>query len=266
MLPLGVTNRQDAETRNSPRWRVTMGQRAKGAGCQERGGRGRRGAVGERDAVSARLGRLPTAAVRPIGDAVPADLRINEIQVLGTHNSYHVEPPPDILSVYLGVRPGRDRPRGTTHAARLTTAARRPRHPPVRARCRRRPRRRPVPPDRHRRSAKVLPHRADRRGVHLPRHSSTACPRSSSGLWATPTTCRVTVLVEFKIPGEVEGVGRRAGDHAGVAADVRRRGSFRLRRRSADHAATTSAATTTRSRRRSLDGGWPTGRRVPAAA
>ena len=36
---------------------------------------------------------------------VPADLRINEIQVLGTHNSYHVEPPPDILTAYLGVDP-----------------------------------------------------------------------------------------------------------------------------------------------------------------
>jgi hypothetical protein len=36
---------------------------------------------------------------------IPADLRINEIQVLGTHNSYHVEPRPDILSAYLGVDP-----------------------------------------------------------------------------------------------------------------------------------------------------------------
>ena len=36
---------------------------------------------------------------------IPADLRINEIQVLGTHNSYHVEPRPEILSAYLDVDP-----------------------------------------------------------------------------------------------------------------------------------------------------------------
>ena len=35
----------------------------------------------------------------------PTDLRINQVQVLGTHNSYHVEPRPDILSVYLDADP-----------------------------------------------------------------------------------------------------------------------------------------------------------------
>jgi hypothetical protein len=57
----------------------------------------------------ARLGALLVAwavawavAVTPLAPAhgaVPADLRLNQIQVLGTHNSYHVQPGPSLLSV-----------------------------------------------------------------------------------------------------------------------------------------------------------------------
>ena len=48
------------------------------------------------------LGWLDAHAERARATA-PAGLRINEIQVLGSHNSYHVEPRPDILSAYLEV-------------------------------------------------------------------------------------------------------------------------------------------------------------------
>ena len=43
--------------------------------------------------------RAETAAASTIS------VTINQIQVLGSHNSYHVEPPPDILDAYIGVDP-----------------------------------------------------------------------------------------------------------------------------------------------------------------
>lgn len=53
--------------------------------------------------IAASLGGSAAATEAP--RTTPADLRINEIQVLGTHNSYHVEPPPDVLDVYIDADP-----------------------------------------------------------------------------------------------------------------------------------------------------------------
>ena len=49
-------------------------------------------------AVSAPLSAAPTGAA--------PEVRLNEMQVIGSHNSYHVEPPPDVLDFYLTVDPG----------------------------------------------------------------------------------------------------------------------------------------------------------------
>ena len=140
---------------------------------------------GERGSVFPSAG-TDAGAIRPT-TTVPADLRINEIQVLGTHNSYHVEPPPDILTAYLGRRPGRDRPR--VHARAAHDPARGPGHPrssssmssatPYGDLFR------PLGTAR----LEGAPHRADRRRVHLPDARRLPRPRSRSGRWATPTTC-----------------------------------------------------------------------------
>ena len=37
--------------------------------------------------------------------AAGLDLRLNEIQVLGTHNSYHVQPIPELIDIYVGFDP-----------------------------------------------------------------------------------------------------------------------------------------------------------------
>ena len=39
-------------------------------------------------------------------DAAPVEpLRLNDIQVKGSHNSYHIEPPPETLDLYHEVAP-----------------------------------------------------------------------------------------------------------------------------------------------------------------
>jgi len=56
----------------------------------------------------AKLGRLVAAASCCLlalargADAGALDLRLNEIQVLGTHNSYHVQPVPDLIDILVG--------------------------------------------------------------------------------------------------------------------------------------------------------------------
>src|SRR5690606_34693672 len=35
--------------------------------------------------------------------AEPLDLRMNHIQVKGSHNSYHIEPPPETLDLYMTI-------------------------------------------------------------------------------------------------------------------------------------------------------------------
>lgn len=47
----------------------------------------------------------PTVAPSPAGTAPGPDLRVNHVQVIGTHNSYHVEPPQDAIDIMLGFRP-----------------------------------------------------------------------------------------------------------------------------------------------------------------
>jgi hypothetical protein len=44
----------------------------------------------------------PSVAV-PAGG--PPPVRLNQMQVIGSHNSYHVEPPPDVLDFYLTIEP-----------------------------------------------------------------------------------------------------------------------------------------------------------------
>jgi hypothetical protein len=52
-----------------------------------------------------RSGWLAAAAsclIAPGAGAGVLDLRLNEIQVLGTHNSYHVQPVPELIDIYVG--------------------------------------------------------------------------------------------------------------------------------------------------------------------
>jgi len=37
--------------------------------------------------------------------ALPGTVRLNQMQVIGSHNSFHVEPPPDLLQIMIGVDP-----------------------------------------------------------------------------------------------------------------------------------------------------------------
>ena len=39
------------------------------------------------------------------GAGLVADIHLNEVQVIGTHNSYHIEPPPDLLEALIAIEP-----------------------------------------------------------------------------------------------------------------------------------------------------------------
>jgi hypothetical protein len=47
-------------------------------------------------ALAITLSLAPAAAARS-----PLDIRLNEVQVIGSHNSYHIQPVPDLIEVYL---------------------------------------------------------------------------------------------------------------------------------------------------------------------
>jgi hypothetical protein len=69
-------------------------------------------AAGALAAAAIVVGPGTATAQRPDGtggdratDTVPADLRLNDLQVLGTHNSYHIEPPPEAIEIFKGFDP-----------------------------------------------------------------------------------------------------------------------------------------------------------------
>lgn len=45
-------------------------------------------------------GLVPAAGVGPVAADEPAELRLNQVQVIGTHNSYHLEQPPEVLEFF----------------------------------------------------------------------------------------------------------------------------------------------------------------------
>ena len=53
------------------------------------------------------LGLVATSAlaVAPAGGAPGSDVRLNQVQVIGTHNSYHVEQPAETIELYMTVDP-----------------------------------------------------------------------------------------------------------------------------------------------------------------
>jgi len=44
-------------------------------------------------------------ATTTTGSAAASNVRLNEMQVIGTHNSYHIEPPPGLLDLLIGADP-----------------------------------------------------------------------------------------------------------------------------------------------------------------
>jgi hypothetical protein len=44
---------------------------------------------------------MVACGLAPAADARGLDLRLNEVQVLGSHNSYHIQPHPDLIALYL---------------------------------------------------------------------------------------------------------------------------------------------------------------------
>ncbi|MCX7619562.1 MAG: phosphatidylinositol-specific phospholipase C1-like protein [Acidimicrobiales bacterium] len=50
--------------------------------------------------VSQRVASAATSGASPA-----SGIRLNQMQVIGTHNSYHIEPPPDLLQILLGIDP-----------------------------------------------------------------------------------------------------------------------------------------------------------------
>src|SRR5215212_5787125 len=63
------------------------------------------GATGTRRAAAIAAAVVACSATMASARPAPNRLRINDIQVVGTHNSYHVEPSPDALAVITQVAP-----------------------------------------------------------------------------------------------------------------------------------------------------------------